>query len=230
MGVLDQVRSRIDMMTRGAPGAGRRPGDPKISDFIGDQQGVDSLTTSTITMLHSKDTVTLVNSYDGVTANFKIKFVVNVKVKTFWWTAAEKTEEYVEKFSLSVGESKTVTLDEGALIDMGIYGVIKNVDIYIELISVDGWDPTGREETTYVAPGEMVFGEGGYWNPQNVISRVRKRRMVIGPLSNGKGRRRGLISMVQKGKVYSPKQAAMIYGADTIEDAAEMFNLGLRPY
>jgi len=181
MGVLEQVRARFDMLTRTGPGAGRRPGDPKISDFIGDQQGVDSLTTSTITMLHKMDSVTLVNSFDGIAANFQIKFVTKVAQQTLWWTTSEKTTEKVENFTLNAGESKTITLDEGTLIHYGVGKITKNVDIFIELISVDGWDKTGQEETTYVSPGGMVFGEGGYWNPQNVIKRVRGRRMVIGP-------------------------------------------------
>ncbi len=202
------------------------PAGPKLSQFIdtGATSGTEDATTTSVRLLHDKDTITLKNPYEGVVAHFQVKTITVTSYKYLWQTVYEPQKVDVKNFTLTTGQSKSFTTDEGTETYFGT-GRAVNQDITVTLMSVDC--PEGSKQT---GPGRPIFGEGGYWNPQSVINRVRDRRMFLGSMSNGKGRRKGLIDMIQEGDVHSPQQAAMIYAADVIEDSAERFNLGLRPY
>jgi len=161
--------------------AARLPSKYEVKDFVGDQQGVDDMTTSTITMLHNNDTVTLINPFEGTTAHFTVKTVTarSELELTGWKAQPAKTD--VSDFTLVTGETKAYTLAEGTDYSpvTGFLPEKINRDIYITLTHVD--TPSG--ETQYTGAGQGIFGAGGYWNPQNIIKRVRARRMVVGPMS-----------------------------------------------
>lgn len=247
MGILEKIQERVEMLTRTAPGRGRRPGEPKISDFMADSQGIDETTTSTIKMLHKMDTVTFINSYEGTVANFEVKYIIKTKAQFLWQTISEKTEEKVENFSLNTGDSKTITLDEGVKARFGIGGdVSQNVDIFITLLNVDGWYPEG-EEPAYVAPGEEVFfGEGSWYSPENIRRRFKGDRPKVmgnlGPahypgrasllnLAGNIQEREKVIDLIKKGTVTNPIQAVMIRSTYAYDDAKKFKEeLPLRPY
>lgn len=158
--------------------AARRPSEYEIKDFVGDQQGVDDMTTSTITLLHDKDTVTLINPFEGTVAKFTLKKIVTKKKKLFWGTVDTESKQYVGDLELYPGETQAVTIAEGEETFAGT-GETVDVDAYITLVSVVV--PNGG--TQYTTAGQPIFGPGGYWSPQNIIKRVRGRRMVVGPMS-----------------------------------------------
>ena len=218
------------------------PGTLQLNDFIGDQNGVDELTTSTAKLKNKGDSITLINPYDGVTAHFKVKYIKKSTV-TIWFTSKDQTDVKIKEFSLATGESKIVTNKEETVWEQwGVGGAYKDINIFIELMSYDDVNYKGETETTYILPGEMVFTEGGQWNPKNIMKRVRDRRMLIGPLgpAHYPGRanmagdpeeREKVLDLVRQGKVDTPLQAAMIRSAYAYDDAKKFKDeLPLRPY
>lgn len=229
-----------------APGAGARvPGKYQISDFIGDQQGVDDITTSTVTLLHDKDTVTFINDRSGTIAHFSFKRVYNVKTKALWGTIAQQTEVKTGEFELQPGDVKTFTNAEGATTFMGT-GATLNQDIYITLVKVEERQQDGTYKESYVGPGQESWLFNIQWAvqkymPASVAKRARERRMFIGTLQAIKHPQVGLtpeeraeyMHSVKEGKVTSPAQAAMIRTAYAYDDSRkwkEDLQNRLRPY
>jgi hypothetical protein len=234
LGLLDNVRARFQT----APGTARLPGKYQISDFIGDQQGVDDATTSTVTLLHDQDTVTFVNPFESATAYFSWKKVTNTKVKVLWGTGPQKTEVAKGEKVLGPGETWTVTNKEGTS-TVGGTGYSVNQDTYVTLTQVE----TEDGETALIAAGEPIFGPGGYWNPQNIIKRVRGRRMFVGPMSLQifnhpqvgltPKERADYMNRAKQGEISSPFQAVAVrasYSYDDTRKWKEDVQEKLRPY
>ena len=230
-----------------APGVqARGPREWAIRDFIADDMGVDEETTSSIAMYNDKDTVTLIDPYEGVTVYFQVK-IVHQKRKHFQ-SRPYSTKTYTRDVVLTTGQAHTVTVEEGWQHVRGGTDIMHKRDIYVTLIRVDVEDLKGEKQTEYALPGYRsgVFGAFQAFDtlrPQAIIGRVRERRAVLGELGTQSGnravpkrvipcpaRRQNIIDMAARGKVASPRHAGMIYAADVFEDTKANVRGGLRPY
>ena len=219
-----------------------RPGEYTIKDFMdeGASGGIDALTTTTATMNHNGDTITLKNPYDGVTAHFEIKTVKVVSELELTGWKRKEAKTFIDELTLTTGQTWVKTLSEGTNYEpeTGFLPEKINRDIHITLVSYD--TPKG---TKYTGTGRQMFGPGGHWNPENIIDRVRSRRMFIGPLGRWPGSsgfsdlagdvedREKVIDLIKQGKVTNPLQGAMIRSAYAYDDAKRFKKeLPLRPY
>ncbi len=136
----------------------RAPKSYQLKDFIGDSNGADDLTTSSVSLLHDGDSITLINPFEGTVAHFEVKTRTQISQKLFGHETTHKTEVKDNKFDLSPGSSKTFTVDEGAVAAVFKTGYFVNQDIYVTLLSVTSTTPEGGTETSYVGAGQNLFG------------------------------------------------------------------------
>ncbi len=138
-------------------GAGLVPKVYSIQEFVADSNGVDDTTTSTVTLLHNLDSVTLMNPFENTKANFIKKTVTQTKTKFLGATTKVETGTKEDKFALAPGETKSVALEEGHATVVWS-GTEVNQDIYISLVSVDVMNEEGQSETQFTAAGRNLFG------------------------------------------------------------------------
>jgi len=180
-----------------APAAARLPSSYKIEQFIADSNGVDDTSTSTVTMLHNLDSVTVTNPFPNTRANFTIKTVTQEKTKLLTGTIKVETKQKTEDFSLAPGETRNISLAEGSA-TFAWTGTTVNEDIYVTLVSVDVLDDDGDTSTVYTGAGQNIFG----FDIQRQIANIRN----VGPLKRlrggkavimGVGPRRGPVALAR---------------------------------
>ena len=219
-----------------------RPGEYTLKDFMdeGASGGIDALTTTTASLNHNGDSITLKNPYENVTAHFEIKTIKTVSELELTGWKKKPAKTYIDHVTLTTGQTWVKTLEEGTdyTPETGFLPERINRDITVTLVSYD--TPEG---TQYTGPGRQLFGPGGYYSVENIMDRLRNRRMFLGELGTQSGnrtvprrvipcpaRRQNIIDMTAKGEVASPRHAGMIYAADVFEDTKANVRGGLRPY
>ena len=149
LGILSQF------MPTGVGAMARRPSAHQIEEFVADSSGLDDQTTSSITLLHNMDTVTLTNPFANTVAHFSVKRVWQEKHMAFGATVKTESKTYTDTFDLPTDATKIITNTESK--DTFLWtGAVTNNDLYITLVSVDTIDESGEKETEHVGAGQEL--------------------------------------------------------------------------